>query len=59
MDTVQVKAILPRELKRQAFTAFAWHEMKFNRWLEAQLCTWLEEVEWPYEGMAITENTRE
>jgi hypothetical protein len=34
---VQVKANIPRELKRRAFAAFALREEKFNRWLQREL----------------------
>jgi hypothetical protein len=34
---VQVKAAVPRELKRKAFAALALREEKFNRWLEREL----------------------
>ena len=36
-DSAQVKAAIPRELKRRAFAAFALREEKFNRWLRTQL----------------------
>jgi len=42
---VQVKADVPRELKRRAFAAFALREEKFARWLRTQLEQWLEELQ--------------
>jgi hypothetical protein len=44
-DTVQVKVVLPRALKRRAFSALALREERFSRWLERQLETWLVQVE--------------
>ena len=43
-NMAQVKAAIPRDLKRRAFATFARREEKFNRWLRAQLETWLQEV---------------
>jgi hypothetical protein len=34
---VQVKAYIPRQLKRQAFAAFAMEETNFSRWVRQQL----------------------
>jgi len=44
-EFVQVKADVPRELKRRVFAAFALREEKFNRWLRMQMEIWLQEVE--------------
>ena len=44
-NSAQVKAAIPRDLKRRAFAAFAMREEKFNRWLRTQLEGWLQEVE--------------
>ena len=44
-DLVQVKATIPRPLKRRAFAVFALHEEKFNRWLQTQMETWLQQIE--------------
>ena len=44
-DDVQVKASVPRDLKRRAFAALALRDEKFNRWLRSQMETWLQEVE--------------
>jgi hypothetical protein len=41
---VQVKAEIPRELKRQAFVALAAREQKFSHWLRTQLESWLQQV---------------
>jgi hypothetical protein len=54
-DVVQVKAMIPRELKRRAFVVLAAREEKFSGWLRTQLGTWLREVENADEGMAIVE----
>jgi len=44
-EFVQVKAEIPRTLKRRAFAAFALREERFNRWLRTQLEKWLEEID--------------
>jgi hypothetical protein len=44
-NSVQVKAMIPRELKRQAFVAFAAREQKFSHWLRTQLEAWVHQVE--------------
>jgi len=36
-DVAQVKAAIPRTLKRKAFATFALQEEKFNRWLRRKL----------------------
>ena len=43
-DCVQVKAVIPRELKRQTFVALAAREQKFSHWLRAQLEIWLQDI---------------
>jgi hypothetical protein len=42
-ELVQVKAEIPRELKRQVFSLFALREEKFNRWLQRQMEIWLQQ----------------
>jgi hypothetical protein len=42
---VQVKADVPRDLKRRTFAAFALREEKFARWLRAQMVAYIDEVE--------------
>ena len=41
----QVKATIPRELKRRAFAALALREEKFNGWLRRELEALLQETE--------------
>jgi hypothetical protein len=36
-DVVQVRAEIPRDLKRKAFATFALTDEKFNRWLQRAL----------------------
>jgi hypothetical protein len=43
-DGVQVRAVIPRELKRRAFVALAVREEKFSSWLRNQLESWLQDV---------------
>ncbi len=43
-EVVQIKAEIPRDLKRRAFAAFALRDEKFTRWLHIQLEAWLKEV---------------
>jgi hypothetical protein len=40
---VQLKASVPRLLKRQAFAVLALREERFNRWLQTQLETLLHD----------------
>jgi hypothetical protein len=54
-EYVQVKADVPRALKRRAFAALALREEKFNQWLRTQLEAWLREVESPDETMGMPE----
>ena len=42
-ELVQVKAEIPRELKRQVFALFALRDQRFNRWLQTQMETWLQQ----------------
>ena len=42
-EVVQVKASVPRDLKRRAFAALALKDEKFNRWLKRQLEQLLKE----------------
>jgi hypothetical protein len=44
-DLVQIKATIPRPLKRRAFAALAMREERFNRWLRTQLEVWLQQLE--------------
>jgi hypothetical protein len=44
-ETAQVKAAIPRELKRRAFAALALREEKFNRWLQKELEAFLQEID--------------
>lgn len=44
---VQVKATIPRDLKRRAFAVLALREEKFNGWLRRELETLLQETETP------------
>ena len=44
-DVVVVKAVISRELKRQAFVALAAREQKFSHWLRTQLELWVQQVE--------------
>ena len=44
-DVVQVKAEIPRDLKRRAFSALALRERKFAHWLRDSLQHWVEEAE--------------
>ena len=41
----QVKAIIPRDLKRRAFAVLALREEKFNGWLRRELEALLQETE--------------
>ena len=54
-DLVQVKARIPRELKRQAFAAFALNEITFRQWLEAHLHAWMASS--PSDGVAYQQLT--
>ena len=42
---VQVKAAIPRDLKRRAFAALALREEKFNRWLQRELEEFLQKLD--------------
>lgn len=42
---VQVKAIIPRDLKRRAFAVLALREEKFNGWLQRELEALLQKSE--------------
>ena len=44
-EVAQIKAVIPRELKRRTFAVLALRDDKFNRWLRRQLEAWLQEVE--------------
>ena len=44
-DTVQLKAFVPRQLKREVFSRLALHDGNFSRWLREQMCNWLDEQE--------------
>ena len=43
-DLDQIKATIPRPLKRRAFAALAMREERFNRWLRTQLEDWLQQL---------------
>ena len=58
-DVVQVHALIPRTLKRHAFSVLALRERKFSHWLREQIEAWLEEAERTDEGMARPENDPE
>ena len=45
VDVAQVKAAIPRDLKRRAFAAFALREDKFNRWLQRELEQFLQVID--------------
>jgi len=49
-DRVQVKAEIPRELKRRAFAALALREETFNRWLQRALAAFLQESDQPQQA---------
>ena len=40
-DGVQLKAMVPRALKRQFYVRLLQHDEKFNAWLYEQIRTWL------------------
>jgi hypothetical protein len=42
-ELAQVKATIPKELKRKAFATFALKDEKFNRWLERELRAYVQE----------------
>jgi hypothetical protein len=42
---VQVKAEIPRDLKRRTFARLALQGVRFNTWLRRQMLRWLEETE--------------
>jgi hypothetical protein len=42
-ELAQVKATIPKELKRKAFATFALKDEKFNRWLERELQAYVQE----------------
>lgn len=44
-ELVQVKAEIPRELKRRTFAAFALREEKFARWLRSQMEAYANQTE--------------
>lgn len=41
-ELVQVKAEIPRELKRRTFAALALNDEKFSRWLRVQMEAYLQ-----------------
>ena len=55
-ESIQVKAVIPRTLKRRAFAEFAMQEVKFSHWLQRQLESWLEETEWSDERVDVIED---
>lgn len=42
---VQVKAVIPRELRRQVFTILAAREETFSHWLRTQIAALLRQVD--------------
>jgi hypothetical protein len=44
-DVAQVKATIPRDLKRRAFAVLALREEKFNGWLRRELEALLQDAE--------------
>jgi hypothetical protein len=42
-EVTQVKASIPKDLKRQAFAIFALQDEKFQQWLEQRLRAFVEE----------------
>jgi hypothetical protein len=42
-ELAQVKATIPKDLKRKAFATFALQDEKFNRWLERELRAFVQE----------------
>ena len=44
MDVTQIKAYVPKSLKRRAFSTFATLDLNFSRWTREQLEKWLNDV---------------
>jgi|KBSSwiStaDraftv2_1062776.scaffolds.fasta_scaffold429283_2 hypothetical protein len=44
-ETAQVKAAIPRELKRRAFAALALREVTFKRWVQRELEAFVQEID--------------
>jgi hypothetical protein len=44
-EYTQVKADVPRDLKRRVFSALALRDQRFNRWVAACMEAFLEQVE--------------
>jgi len=42
-DMAQVRAEIPRDLKRRVFAVFALRDEKFNRWLQRELEAFVQE----------------
>jgi hypothetical protein len=42
MEVAQIKAYVPKSLKRRAFSAFATLDLNFSRWTREQLEKWLD-----------------
>jgi hypothetical protein len=57
-DMAQVKASVPRDLKRRVFAAFALREEKFARWLRMQMEDYVKRVEDNDETVAIVADNR-
>jgi|RhiMetStandDraft_8_1073273.scaffolds.fasta_scaffold142359_1 hypothetical protein len=53
-ELVQIKALIPRELKKRAFIALAETDRKFTPWLREQLERMLEQLSKPGETHACT-----
>jgi hypothetical protein len=60
MDVVPVKAYIPRDLRRQAFSQFALRDMTFSAWVRAHLTQWLAETGTaPVEGQSLNVETQD
>jgi len=59
MDKATVKLYLPRDLKRAAFAAFAWHDLTFSAWAREQLEQWLHDIKVPGEALSPSDQGRE
>jgi hypothetical protein len=53
-ELVQVKAEIPRDLKRRTFAELALREVRFNHWLQTQMVQWLNTIEGRYERVVVT-----
>jgi hypothetical protein len=54
MEVVPVKAYIPRDLRRRAFSQLAIRDMTFSGWVRAHLTQWLAEAcATPMEGQRV------